>query len=343
MGRKPTKTGAIPRFRARKQKSGTVHYYYDHGIDADGKRREEPLGRDYGLAIKQWAEIEHERNPPPQAVLLFRHVAERYRSIAIPAKAPRTQKDNIHELSWLLKFFDDPPAPLDAIRPVNIRQYIDWRSAKIRANREIALFSHIWNWAREKGYTDLPNPCEGVRRNKEKGRDVYVEQRVYDAVYAVADQPLRDAMDLAYLTGQRVADVWAMDERQIGPGGISIKQAKTSAKIEMRITGELEALLRRINERKRGLKLRSTRLIVGENGLAVGRDALRYRFDRARAAAGVAKEDFQLRDLRAKAGTDKAESAGDIRQAQAQLGHASVLMTEHYVRKRKGAKVAPTR
>ncbi|KAF0570723.1 hypothetical protein P305_11395, partial [Xylella fastidiosa subsp. fastidiosa Mus-1] len=35
--------------------------------------------------------------------------------------------------------------------------------------------------------------------------------------------------------------------------------------------------------------------------------------------------------------------AGDIRQAQAQLGHTSVVMTEHYVRKRKGAKVTPTR
>ncbi|MBE0268443.1 tyrosine-type recombinase/integrase, partial [Xylella fastidiosa subsp. multiplex] len=51
----------------------------------------------------------------------------------------------------------------------------------------------------------------------------------------------------------------------------------------------------------------------------------------------------QFRDLRAKAATDKADLAGDMRQAQAQLGHASVTMTEHYVRKRKGAKVTPTR
>ena len=67
------------------------------------------------------------------------------------------------------------------------------------------------------------------------------------------------------------------------------------------------------------------------------------RIDVARALAGVEKADFQFRDLRAKAGTDKADSAGDIRQAQAQLGHASVVMTETYVRQRKGAKVTPTR
>ncbi|WP_065470294.1 tyrosine-type recombinase/integrase [Xanthomonas bromi] len=60
-----------------------------------------------------------------------------------------------------------------------------------------------------------------------------------------------------------------------------------------------------------------------------------------RKAAGVDKGDFQFRGLRAKAGTDKADSAGDIRQAQ--LGHASVTTTEIYVRKRKGAKATPTR
>ena len=55
MGRKPSKPGAIPRFRPRKQKSGKVCHYYDHGVGPDGKRREEPLGSDYGLAIQRAA------------------------------------------------------------------------------------------------------------------------------------------------------------------------------------------------------------------------------------------------------------------------------------------------
>lgn len=52
---------------------------------------------------------------------------------------------------------------------------------------------------------------------------------------------------------------------------------------------------------------------------------------------------FQLRDLPAKAGTDKAESSGDIVQARDQLGHTTVTMTEHYVRNRKGKKITPTK
>lgn len=70
---------------------------------------------------------------------------------------------------------------------------------------------------------------------------------------------------------------------------------------------------------------------------------LRGRFDRARSAAGIPKSAFQLRDLRAKASTDKAESSGDIVQARDQLGHTTVTMTEHYVRNRKGRKITPTK
>lgn len=94
-----------------------------------------------------------------------------------------------------------------------------------------------------------------------------------------------------------------------------------------------------IAERKAPLVLHATRLIVDERGRALRRDGLRYRFDAARAKSGVA---FQFRDLRAKAATDKAE-AQDMRQAQRQLGHASVVMTEAYVRARRGDKVTPTR
>lgn len=340
MGRKPSKPGAIPRFRKRRQKSGVVHYYYDHG----GKpRKETPLGSDYGLAIRAWAELEHAGALPAGAALTFKQVAERYRVEVIPTKAAGTQKVNMREIDSLVRFFDDPPCPLDAIRPVHVRKYMDWRKdAKVSANREKALLSHIWNWARDRGYTDLPNPCAGIKKNRERGRDVYVDDATFAAVYAAADPLLRDALDLAYLTGQRPADVHLMDQRHIRDGVLSFRQQKTKQAIEMAITGELKVLVDRLLAKKTG-PLHSTRLLVDDDQLPVGRDALRYRFDKARAAAGVAKGDFQFRDLRAKAGTDKADSAGDIRQAQHQLGHQSVTTTEIYVRKRKGARTTPTR
>lgn len=122
---------------------------------------------------------------------------------------------------------------------------------------------------------------------------------------------------------------------------IHLRQSKTSKKLRVEISVELGALLERIRERKRGYAVHSTRLVVNEHGRSVTVDAMSRRWAKACAIAKVAG--IQFRDLRAKAGTDKTDSAGDIRQAQRQLGHTSVVMTEHYVRNRRGAKVTPTR
>lgn len=342
MGRKPSKPGAVPRFRPRKQKSGRVCYYYDHGIGPDGKRREEALGSDYGLAIKRWAEIERQASPPPQAVITFAWVAERYMAEVAPNKAARTFADNKREVTKLGEFFNDPPAPLEAIQPVNVRQYLTWRGkAPVRANREKALLSAIWNFARDKGYTALPNPCAGIKGYREAGRDAYVEDDQYHAIWNAADDCLRDAMDLAYLTGQRPADVLALTEMDVRDGALHVRQGKTGAKLRIEVTPELDAVLERIRARKRGHTVHSTRLVVNEGGRAIGVNAMSRRWVKACAAAKVTG--LQFRDLRAKAGTDKADSAGDIRQAQRQLGHSSVVMTEHYTRNRRGSKVTPTR
>lgn len=342
MGRKSARTDAVPNLRVRKKGKKTF-YYYDHG----GKpRREEPLGSDYGLAIMRWAEIRRDGDAKPAAVVTFSYVATQYFAEVVPTKGQETQKDNKRELKQLLRFFNNPPGPLDGIEPKHVKQYLRIRGAKakVRANREKALLSHIWNWARETGFTSLPNPCAGVKGFTEKGReDVYIEDEVFQAVWDAGQQPLRDAMDLAYLTAQRVADTLKMDERHIKQGFLEVTQNKRGAKRRIEIVGELDALLKRISARKATYKVHSTKLVVGEKGQPLTYRMLCDRFYKARELAGIEIGTFQFRDLRAKAGTDKADSSQDIRQAQKQLGHSSVVMTEHYTRKRRGEKVTPTR
>lgn len=332
-----------PHMRAR-VRGKVTYYFYDQRPKTPA---EIPLGKVYADAVRKWAELEADEHTSPQIVTLV-HVAERYQREVIPTKAPRTQVDNLNELKKLLEFFGNPPAPLAKLRPLHVGQYMDWRTkhgtvALVRATREKALLSHMWNKARKWGYTDAANPCKGIEGSGGEGRDVYVEDDVFAAVYAKADQPLRDALDLAYLVGQRPADTRAYDETDIRDGSLHVTQGKTKARRRIEIQGELAAVIERIKQRKRACAVYHTRLIVSENGRPIGKDALRYRFDKARRLAGVEKDAFQFRDLRAKAGTDKAESSGDIRQAQKQLGHASVTMTEHYIRNRKGDKTTPTR
>lgn len=340
MGRRPTKNLHLAKGMRARVRGSKVWYYFDTG----GKPRKEiPLGCDYAMAVKKWSELQMIDKPRHQDIITFRYVAERYVKEVIPKKAPYTQTVNMREIRRLYAFFDNPPAPLEKIEPIHIRQYLDLRVG-VCGNREKALFSHIWNKAREWGYTNLSNPCAGIKGFKETGRkNVYIEDSVFSAVYNAASQPLRDAMDMAYLTGQRPADVLKMIDSDVIEGMLTVKQNKTGAKLRISVQGELALLLQRIGARKQGYKIHSFQLIVDDHGKRLNRDTLRYLFDKAREAAGIDKALFQFRDLRAKAGTDKAESSGDIRQAQSQLGHSTVAMTETYVRARKGNKVTPTK
>lgn len=338
MGRKSSKPGAIPHLRVR-VRSGRTIYFYDHG----GKpRREECLGSDYGLAIKRWAEIERETNLPPPAVLMFRHVCDAYRREVIPTKAARTQKDNAAELVKLLAFFDDPPAPLESIKPQHVKQYLDWRAkSPVRAVREKALLSHIWNFALGKGYTDTPNPCAGIKAKKSPGRSVYIEDEEYQAIWDAACQPLRDAMDLAYLTGQRPADVLKMRENHIRDGHLFVEQNKTGERERIAIIGELAALIARLKARKAGHPIYNTSLITTDRGRSLSLQMAQRYWQEARRTAKVSGN-LQFRDLRAKAGTDKAEAEG-LDAAQRLLGHKDQATTKIYIRRRLGSKTTPTR
>ena len=187
------------------------------------------LGNDLVKAKLKWAELEAKATPAELTIM--KGIFNEYEKHIIPKKAARTQKDNVYELKQLRAAFDT--APIDAITPAMIAQYRDTRSAKTRANREIALLSHIFNTAREWGLTTRDNPCLGVRKNKEKPRDFYANETVWTAVYSEASEELKDAMDLAYLTGQRPADVLSMRKDDVEGIYLLVSQGKTGKRLRI--------------------------------------------------------------------------------------------------------------
>ena len=337
MGRKRSVHLNLPvRMKARVRPSGTYFYYFDG-------QNEIALGKDYVAAVIKWAELEGGNASKASAIgITFKYVAEKYLlSDTFKRKAPRTQKDNVAELANLYKFFNDPPAPLDAIEPHLIAQYRDWRKVT-RSTQELALFSAIWNWSREQGYTAKANPTVGIKRNRAKGRDVFVTDAMFNAVYAKADQPTRDAMDLAHLAAQRPGDSLRFKESDIKDGVLWVQQGKTGTKLRIMVIGKLKKVIDRIFMRKAGLKVRALNLVVNEHGHALTYSALDGRFGGAREAAGIGTHDFQFRDLRAKAATE-IEGKQGMERAQGLLGHADASMTKNYVRNRTGKLVKPTR
>jgi integrase len=333
MGRPRAKNhGLPPRMIARRLKRGGILYYYQSSA---AKRKRISLGRDLAEAKRKWAELE--RTADASAVVLFADAARKYETEVIPTKAQRTQKDNRVELSWLLTFFGE--MPLDAIRPRHVRAYMDERSkmAAVRANREKALLSHLWNSCREWGLTDLPNPCAGIKGNREEGRDRYITEVEFKQLWDNAAEPwMQDALDLALLTGQRVADVIKMKRADIQDGHLLVNQGKTNSKLRIRVVGELAHVVDRAAHRVRTAVSMGLGLIQDENGQTPNYWRFAKVFQATRKKAGLGK-DLQFRDLRAKAGTD----TGDLAAAQKLLGHESRAMTEHYVRRHVGNTVDP--
>jgi integrase len=366
MGRKRTRNTNLPAgMRARHRKGGTFYY-----LDLGGKPRKElPLGKDYVVAVQKWAELRISATPRTD-MITFRYVAERYQADVIPTKEPRTQKDNLKELAMLYQFFDAEPTPLDSIESIHIKQYKSWRTktakanaakknevrvkagkpplpinpklGQVRANREKALFSHIWNYAREEGLTDKTNPCTGVSSFKEDGRGVFVDDEMLARLLEHASKPLQFALRLAYLTGQRPADVYKMSETDIRDGMLFVKQGKGKAKLRVKIEGELKILIDEMVEYKRQFSVRPLALIVIENGQPMNEYTMRTRLDKAREAAGIAKEDLQFRDMRPKAATEVDEKSG-TKEAQGLLGHTTEAMTTKYIRHKVGKLVKPTK
>ena len=337
------------RMRQKTTSSGRVYYYYD---TCAKPRKWLPLGSDYLAALKQYADYEREFSDglisQINQATTFKYVADRYFAEVVPSKSTATQKDNARELVRLLEFFNDPPAPINDIRPVHIREYLDWRSqsAKIRANREIALFSHIFNKAREWGYTDRENPCRGISRNKEQGRDVYVHDDVFWRVYSRAERHIQFVMLVAYLIGQRVADCLKIRLSDIRDDEIYIQQNKVKTRLRIKVTGLLQEVIGRLKD-ERGQQMHDYLFVYlggrqSFSGKPLTVSMLRGGMDRAREKAGVDKQAFQFRDLRAKAATDKDELQG-VEAARELLGHVNQSMTMHYIRNRKGRLVEPTK
>lgn len=156
MGRiKTVHTDLPPRMVARVMAKGRRLYYYNMG----GKRI--PLGDDLNIAREKLAELEANKIIPDT----FRAIAERYRAEVLPKKSSKTAQSQSNQLEKLIQEFGK--FSLNNISTLQVKKYLESRTAKVAANREIALLSHIWNTATGWGLTNQENPCLGVNRNRE--------------------------------------------------------------------------------------------------------------------------------------------------------------------------------
>lgn len=159
-------------------------YYYrvPPGLEYmwDGKKMFR-LGGTLPEAYKKWSE----RIANPERARNIGQLLDRYLLEVVPTKAVSSQESNRIFIATLRKAFAD--APLEAIKPKHVYQYVDKRSKKTSAHREIEILSHAYTKAVQWGYIDH-HPFKGeVRLEGEKPRTRYVED--WELLEALAMKP----------------------------------------------------------------------------------------------------------------------------------------------------------
>lgn len=316
MGRRRTKNLHLPPLM---RMHGACYYY---------GRREIPLGSDFQQALRKYAELHGAI--ADEAPTKFRHAVKAYReSEEFKSRATTTQRGYSRQLIVLDKVFGD--LEFTEILPIHIRQYLKKHRAKVSASREKALFSVVWNFARGENITTAANPCAGIHGVMSK-RKRYVTDAELTAVLKQADQPTRDFIELLYYTGQDASVVLKLTRADIHDGELWARRTKTGE--AARIT--IEAGLARVIKRVTSYPVASMYLVRDQKGQCFSLWAIRKRFWHARRAAG---QDWQLRDLRAKAATDSVS----IEAANRLLAHSAMSTTDGYRRQHAGRTAKPPR
>lgn len=337
-------TNKHPRLRRhiRRRRDGSVKTYWFYDMRPEGKP-DVPLGRDYEEAVKQWREL-HEHKPRIAGTLM--EAFEGWEKECLPAYenagTRRTYATNLRRLKPVFG-----PSTWDRVTLPHLKSYLKARTAKTQANREMALLSIVWNWARLEGLHELPWPAAGMEKsrwkNKETPRRFEVTDAVFAAVYEAAEPTLRDAMDLATATGLRLTDCRTV----LMPTGdeLALRASKTGKMVSFDM--KESAVLTGLVERRRLLKADHLMLLSTPAGKPVSATMLRDRYDAARERAAQRPENaaiadqiraMYLRDCRKRA----ADLAGDSQEASTLLQHSSVALTEKHYRT-KAVKLKPVR
>lgn len=313
MGRTRTSRKDLPR-----------RMYFEHGayyfVAKDKKRTH--LGRDFAAAMTAYAAI----CQPPLGRLNLGAVMDAYLREKAPAKKPRTQADYLDAITRLRPVFG-AMWPED-LAPKHVYQYLRERTAKTRANREIAVLSNVMQQAVEMGLIDA-NPCKQVRRNPETPRQRDVTDADVAALLPHCPAWLQAYIGLKMLTGLRQGDMLRLGKANERDDGLYVDTAKRGKRLLFAWTPALIAAWAACKGIRR--RVSTLHLFASRNGTPMTASGFKTAWSRAMAKAiekGAAS--FAENDLRAKVAGEAMDLGQD---AASMLGHSSDAVTRrHYVR-----------
>jgi hypothetical protein len=327
---KPSK---YPRLRTKTYKGagGQVWSYFLYDMRGTGKP-DVRLGKDYAQALVQWHKL---HNHIPLTIGRVQEAIDRWREEVLPTYTVANTRAQYK--SYLLnveRAFGQ--MAWHEVRLKTLRTYLQARSKKTSANREMAVLALVWKKGAAWDMHELPWPALGLSakdwKNAEQARVVEVTDDMFAAVYAQADRILRDAMDIATATGMRITDVRTI--RMPVNGLIRFRASKTGKWAEFDVSQS--PVLYEMVARREAMRAHCVMLLASDTGREVSEWMLsEQRWNKAKAAAIATNPHMKdelsglyLRDLRKRA----ADLSDDMESASKLLQHSSISLTARHYR-----------
>ncbi|WP_348699587.1 tyrosine-type recombinase/integrase [Duganella fentianensis] len=263
-------------------------------------------------------------------------------------KTDGTLKENKRESKNVIGVFGEMQ-PSD-IHPVDIYGYLSERElagAPIKANKEVALLSAVLEYGRRLGWLET-NPCGGIKYNKSKPNQKYVEEAELNLIMKTArergDSYLVVALCLraAYLTVSRPDEMRAVARQNISASGVQMPIGKRRAGQMQRMKLiEWSPALKSVMDEALALQRTPSMYVFGNttgqvyttSGFnTILRRLMKYSATKA-AESGATFNRFTLKDMRPSAVMDRLED-GDQRVTDA-TGHADDRMVKKVYDRRK--------
>lgn len=239
---------------------------------------------------------------------------------------------------------DNPRTILEALGEMRIdkveradvtRLHLAWKETPTRANRALALLSHMFTMAEKWGLRpDNTNPCRHVARFKEARRERFLSPaelaQLGDAIATLSQRSTLSpfalaAVRLLVFTGMRAGEVLGLtwERVNVGNGTVRLADSKTGAKTVYLGAPALRVLaqLPRVAD--------NPFVIVGANaGAPLTLWGLEQVWQRVRTTAGL--PDVRLHDLRHSFASVAAARGQSLTVIGALLGHSHVETTNRY-------------
>ncbi|WP_325437588.1 tyrosine-type recombinase/integrase [Pseudomonas nitroreducens] len=297
--------------------------YHKHGAYyLVRKGKWERLGEDYQASLLEYARKTSQTSIGGMAALIDKALKHHIKIKKLAANTVLQYEQAAERLKDIFAEFEP-----EQVLPKHIAAVkVDLAGTPNMCNRILSFARVVFGYALEWGMVDS-NPCVGIKRHEEARRDRYITDAEFAAILNSCSPYIRNILEMAYLTGQRISDVISIHLSDISEGGIAFTQQKTGSKLIVSMTPDLEEVIAKAKALPR--KIRTLTLFCARAGRPVSYHTVKEAFAKAREQAGVA--DVTIHDIRAKSLTD-ADNEG--KNAQVLGGHSDPRMTARYLRGR---------